>query len=66
MIDLAQQLRQAIARSGFNRKQIADRAGLPYATVFTFVAGENDMRLSSASRIADVVGVELKPKRRKA
>ncbi len=64
MIDLAKQLREAIERSGLTRKQIADRTGVSYSAVHGFVAGTRDMTLQSASKIAEVVGLDLRPVRR--
>ena len=60
-VDLGAQLRQAIRRSGLTRNQIAKRADLSYAIVHGFVAGTNDLRLATASKIAAIVGVELRP-----
>lgn len=55
---LGEQLREAILRSKLTRHQIAKRAGLGYGTVYDFVGGR-DIQLSSAARIAAVVGVEF-------
>lgn len=60
-VDLAEQLRQAIRRSGLTRNQIAKRTDLSYAIVHGFVAGTKDLRLATASKIAAIVGVELRP-----
>lgn len=60
-VDLGAQLRKAIQRSGLTRNQIAKRADLSYAIVHGFVAGTNDLRLATASKIAAIVGVELRP-----
>lgn len=65
MVDLGEQLKRAIRQSGLTRKQISDRAGVGYAAVHGFMAGSRDLTLASASRIANLVGVELRPKRRK-
>lgn len=59
-IDLGKQLRRAIKRSGLTRNQIAKRTDLSYAIVHGFVAGTTDIRLATASKIAAVVGVELR------
>ncbi len=66
MVDLGEQLKKAIRRSGLTRKQISDQASVGYAAIHGFMAGTRDLTLTSASKIADVVGVELKPRRRKA
>lgn len=62
-IDLAEQLRKAFARSRMTRYELGKRAGVPYATIHRFVAGERDIRLTTASRLADVLGVEFRPTR---
>lgn len=59
-VDLSKQLRRAIKRSGLTRNQIAKRTDLSYAIVHGFVAGTTDIRLATASKIAAVVGVELR------
>ncbi len=59
-VDLAKQLRQAIKKSGLTRNQIAKQADVSYAIVHGFVAGTKDLRLETASKIAAVVGVELR------
>ena len=61
MVDLRQELRAAMKRSGLTRKQIADRSGLSYSVVHGFQGGNKDVLLDTASRIAAVVGVELRP-----
>lgn len=48
-------------RSGLTRKQIADQSGVAYSVVHGLAGGERDLRLDTASRIAAVVGVELRP-----
>ena len=65
MTDLAGQLREVIRRSGLNRKQVADQTGISYAAIHGFVGGTRDMRLSTASKVAELLGVELRPMRRK-
>ena len=65
MVDLNEQLREAIRRSGLNRKQLADRTGISYSVIHGFMSGERSMTLRVASRVADVVGLELRPIKRK-
>ena len=64
-INLRQQLRDAMRRSGLTRKQIADQSGVAYSVVHGFQGGNKDVLLDTASRIAAVVGVELRPVRGK-
>ena len=60
MADLDEQLRRAIRRSGMTRKQIADRANVPYSIVHGFVSGERGMTLRVASRVAELLGLQLR------
>lgn len=66
MVDLDEQLREAIRRSGMTRKQIADQAGVPYSIVHGFVSGERGMTLRVASRVAELLALELREVRRKS
>ena len=59
--DLSGQLRQAIADSGLTRHALSKRAGVAYAVVFHFVAEERDVTLRTASKLAEVLGLELRP-----
>ncbi|MCH8829371.1 MAG: helix-turn-helix transcriptional regulator [Planctomycetes bacterium] len=60
-LDLAEQLRGAFRDSGMSRYMLAKRAGVSYAVVHRFVAAERDITLATATRICDVLGLELKP-----
>ena len=60
MVDLRQQLRDAMERSGLTRKRIADETGLSYSMIHGLVEGTRDVRLDSASRIAKVLDLELR------
>ena len=61
--DLAGQLRKAVNRSGLTRNQIAKQTDLSYSVVHGFMAGR-DIQLSTASKIAAVVGIELTAQRK--
>lgn len=61
--DLGGQLRAAFVESGLSRFAWAKRAGLSYAIVFHFAAGDRTVTLDTASKLADVLGLELRPKR---
>ena len=63
-VDLGEQLREAMRQSGLNRYQIAKRAGLSYGALHGFTAREKDLYLSTASKIASLLGVELREVRR--
>ena len=61
---LEQALRDAAKRSG-SMLQLSKRAELPYATIHGFIRDEKTVTLRSASKIADVLGLELRAKKRK-
>lgn len=61
--DLGNQLRAAFAESGLSRFAWAKRAGVSYAMVFHFVAGDRTVTLDSASKLAEVLKLELRPVR---
>lgn len=64
-MNLGAELRRAIRRSGLTLYRVAKNAGLPYAVVHRFMRGERDVYLETASRLAESLGLELKPKRKK-
>jgi len=61
--DLGGQLRAAIEASGLSRFELSRRAGVAYAVVYRFVGGERTITLDTASKLANVLGLELRPKR---
>jgi len=60
-IDLGEQLRAAFVRSGLSRFELARRAGVSYAIIHRFAGADRDIRLETASKIAEVLGMELRP-----
>lgn len=63
-VNLGDQLRRAVRRSGLNRNRIARDTGISYSVVHGFMAGVTDIQLTTASKIAAAVGVELCPSER--
>jgi plasmid maintenance system antidote protein VapI len=63
--ELGDVLREAFARSGLSRLALAKRARVPYASLWRLLAGERDVRLGVASRLAEALGLELVPVKRK-
>jgi len=59
-MNLADQLRRACERSKLSMLQISKRTNLPYQTVHGFMRSDRDIVLSSAAKIAELVGVELR------
>ncbi len=62
--DLGNQLRAAFAESGLSRFELSRRAGISYAIVHRFIGSDRTITLDTASKLADVLGVELGPARR--
>lgn len=62
--DLANGLREAFEASDMNRLELSRRSGVSYSVVHRFIAGERDLTLGTASKLAGVLGLELKPKRK--
>ena len=60
-MDLAGQLRKAITDSGLTPYRIAADAGVDRAAMTRFVNGDRGLTLSTASRIAEYLGLELRP-----
>lgn len=59
--DLGDQLREAFKESGLSRFAWAKEAGLSYAIVFHFAAGTRTITLDSASKLAEVLDLGLRP-----
>ena len=59
------QLRQAILDSGLSRYQISKLSGVDKSQLSYFVHGKRSLTLTSAEKIAEVLGLELKSKIKK-
>ena len=64
-IDLAEQLRAAMNSSGMSMFMISKKAGIGYAAIHGFTNGTRDLTLGSVTRIARVLDLELRPRKRK-
>lgn len=62
--DLAKALRTAFNASGMSRFELSRRCGVSYSVIHRFIAEERDLTLRTASRLSNVLGLELKPKRK--
>ncbi len=60
-VDLGDQLRAAFVESGMSRFELAKRSGVPYSGIHRFIGGDRDLTLATASKLADVLGLELRP-----
>lgn len=64
-VNLEKTLRDAARKSGLSVYALAKRAGLPVTTVQQFMGGRG-MQLRTASRLCDVLALNLVPSKRKA
>lgn len=65
-MDIETQLREAARKSGLSMKRMSDEADIPYAAVHNFVASGRGLTMRTASKLARLLGFELRPvKRRK-
>jgi hypothetical protein len=61
-VNLGESLRRAMDGSGETLYRIAKDSGVDYAIVHKFYHRERDMKLETASRIVEHLGLELRPK----
>jgi transcriptional regulator with XRE-family HTH domain len=62
---LESQLRQAILDSKLSRYKISQLTGVDKAQLSYFVHGKRTLTLESAEKIAEVLKLELKPKKKR-
>jgi len=62
------QLREAIRNSGLTLIQISEQAGIAGGALSRFMTDDpaafRDLRMATAARVADALGLELVPKRK--
>ena len=58
-LDLAEQLRAAVAETGESLYAVAKRAGISYAILHRFMAGKRSINLETADQIAKALGLTL-------
>jgi plasmid maintenance system antidote protein VapI len=59
---LADALRQAIRESGQSQNAISYATQVPAAAVSRFMNGHRDITLSTANRLCEFLGLELRPR----
>ena len=64
--EITDMLRRAAVKSGRTAYALARAAGTSYAAMWTFMRGKGGLRLTAAGRLAHVLGLELRPKRKRA
>lgn len=65
-VDLAETIRREILDSGSTPSSIAADAGVDRGQMSRFVTEKRGLNLTSASRLCEVLGLELRPVRRRA
>lgn len=58
------ELLRAFEASALNRFSWSKQADVDYSAVHGFVEGSRDVTLATASKLADVLALELRPKRK--
>lgn len=62
---MARQMREALLaalrQSGLSRYQIAKRTGVQQAILSRFVSRNKDLRLATVEKLAEFLGLELRP-----
>ena len=58
-LDLAEQLRSAVAETGESLYAVAKRAGISYAILHRFMAGKRSINLETADQITKALGLTL-------
>ncbi len=56
---LSEALKQAIRDSDKSEDEIAEQAGLSPIVVSRFLSGERDIRMATADKLADALGLKL-------
>ncbi len=56
---LSDALKQAIRNSGKTEYQIAQQAGVSQIVISRFLSGERDIRMATADKLADTLGLRL-------
>jgi len=60
MLDLAQTIRDEIERQELTQYRLVQDTGLNISTISAFIYG-GDIRLATASKLCDYLGLELRP-----
>lgn len=61
-VGLADVLRAAITESGLTHYRIGKDSGVAPQIIDRFVSGERDLKLGTAEKLCEQLGLELKPK----
>jgi plasmid maintenance system antidote protein VapI len=61
---MEQQLKRAVLESGLSRYRIAKMSGIAEAQLSYFVNDKRSLTLPVAAKLAEALGLELRPKKR--
>jgi len=59
--NIEMQLREAIVKSGMSRYELSKQSGVTNSQLSLFVNRERSLTLTSAAKVARVLGLELRP-----
>lgn len=60
--DITEQLRKAVKESGETVYRVAKNSGVDYSVLLRFMAKERGVSLMTAAKLAEGLGLELRPK----
>lgn len=61
---LSNHIRKAIEKSGYSAYRLSKETGIHHTVIIRFINGERDIQLSTASKLMDVLKLEIKPKKK--
>ena len=64
-MDIETQLQDAARKSGLSMYALSKQSGVRYSAMHGFLTGDRRISLRSAAQLAAVLGLELRPVRRK-
>ena len=63
--NIEERLRQAIIISGMSRYRISQLSGVSQIVLSRFVRRQRTLTLATAAKVAEVLGLDLRPKKKK-
>jgi len=64
-MDLQERIREAFRASGLSIRRVSKLAGLPYSATYCLLLGQTDGRMSTATKVCNVLGLELTASKRR-
>lgn len=61
--DFGDMIRSAFKRSGLTMLAVSRRSGVPYSLIHGLLAGTKNSRLTTAAKVCEVLGLELRPRK---